>query len=136
MPTPKGAGQIGLVICDGSGTLTFRKPVDGFPLPRFGAACPLWPLYQALGRPASPVRALVEMSGRDPVRFLTYAVSQPVGPAGFDAPMVYEATMLMLPMDRVRAPDLAVLQIGTGCRICPQGQCAARREPSILTQGV
>ena len=76
MPTPKGAGQIGLVICDGSGTLTFRKPVDGFPLPRFGAACPLWPLYQALGRPASPVRALVEMSGRDPVRFLTYAVSR------------------------------------------------------------
>ncbi|MCB1843770.1 MAG: hypothetical protein KDI09_12470, partial [Halioglobus sp.] len=30
---------------DGSGTLTLRKPVAGFSLPRFGAACPLWPLY-------------------------------------------------------------------------------------------
>nr|MDJ0825743.1 helix-turn-helix domain-containing protein [Rhodobacter sp.] len=96
-----GAGRIGLVVCDGSGALTFRKPVEGFPLPRFGAACPLWPLYQALSRPMTPVRALVEMSGRARERFLTYAISQPAGAAGFDTPTVFEATMLMLPVDRV-----------------------------------
>ena len=39
----------GLVLCDASGTFTFRKPAVGFPLPRFGAACALWPLYAALG---------------------------------------------------------------------------------------
>ncbi|MDJ0627106.1 MAG: short-chain fatty acyl-CoA regulator family protein [Rhodobacter sp.] len=128
-------GCFGLVICDGSGALTFRKPVEGFPLPRFGAACPLWPLYQALSRPVTPVRALVEMSGRDPVRFLTYAVSQPASPAGFDTPTVFEATMLMLPADRAPVSGLPVLQIGTSCRICPQGRCAARREPSILAEG-
>lgn len=34
------AGRTGLVICDASGTLTLRKPLAGFALPRFGAACP------------------------------------------------------------------------------------------------
>ncbi len=134
LPTPRGAGAIGLVICDGSGTLTFRKPIDGFALPRFGAACPLWPLYQALGRVTAPVRAVVEMSGRERTRFLTYAVAQPVAVTGFDAPSVIEATMLMLPVDRVAVPDLPVLQIGTSCRICPQHDCPARREPSILAE--
>ena len=47
--------QAGLVICDASGTLTFRKPVPGFALPRFGAACPLWPLFAVLARPSSPM---------------------------------------------------------------------------------
>ena len=136
LPTPDGAGRIGLVACDGSGTLTFRKPVDGFPLPRFGAACPLWPLYQALSRPMMPVRAVVEMSGRDPIRFLIYAVAQPLGVARFDAPVVHEATMLMLPADRVTVPNVPTFTIGTSCRICPQAECSARREPSILAEGV
>ncbi|KMW56644.1 Transcriptional regulator [Candidatus Rhodobacter oscarellae] len=132
LPTPEGAGSIGLVVCDASGTLTFRKPVDGFPLPRFGAACPLWPLYQALSRPMTPVRAVVETAGRDQMRFLTYAVAQPMTPADFDAPMVYEATMLILPPDRARPPDAAPQPVGMSCRICPRDGCAARREPSIL----
>ncbi len=136
LPSDGNQGRIGLVTCDGSGTLTFRKQVDGFPLPRFGAACPLWPLYQALSRPVTPVRALVEMSGRDPVRFLTYAVSQPIGATGFDLPTVFEATMLILPADRVAFPDLPVLQIGTSCRICPHAKCGARREASILVEGI
>ncbi len=128
LPTPEGAGRIGLVACDGSGTLTFRKPVDGFPLPRFGAACPLWPLFQALNRPLVPVRTLFEMCGREPVRFLVYAVAQPLGAMEFDAPPVFEATMLILPADRVTFPDLPVLAAGVNCRVCPRDACAARRE--------
>ncbi|MCG6901891.1 MAG: short-chain fatty acyl-CoA regulator family protein [Rhodobacter sp.] len=136
LPTQAGAGHIGLVVCDGSGTLTFRKQVDGFPLPRFGAACPLWPLYQALSRPLQPIRALVELAERDVMRFLVYAIALPAGVPGFDAPPVYEATMLMLPVDRVAVPDLPVQRIGTSCRICPQAECRTRREPSILAGGV
>ena len=134
LPTPKGAGRIGLVLCDGSGTLTFRKPVDGFALPRFGAACPLWPLYQALSRPMTPVRAVVEMSGRDQRRFLTYAVAEPMGAPTLDAPPVLEAAMLIVPGYRVRLPGDAALKVGTSCRICPHGACGARREPSILAE--
>lgn len=134
LPTPEGAGRIGMAICDGSGTLTVRKPVDGFPLPRFGAACPLWPLYQALSRPLAPIRAAVEMAGRDPRRFMAYAVAEPTGVPGFDAPPVFEAVMLIVPGDRARVPSEGALRVGTSCRICPRRDCPARREPSILAE--
>lgn len=125
---------IGLVVCDGSGTLTFRKPVEGFDLPRFGAACPLWPLYQALTRPMVPVRQVVEMAGRGARRFLTYAVCNPSQPAGFDGPTVLEAAMLVLPSALAPVPESApAATIGTSCRICPREGCPARREPSIMS---
>jgi XRE family transcriptional regulator, fatty acid utilization regulator len=141
-----GAGPYGLVICDGSGTLTLRKPAAGFSLPRFGAACPLWPLYQALARPMVPFRARLELAGREPRRFMAWAVAQPVGAPRFDAPQVLEATMLILPEDASEpgstsaavaemAAGLPLQPVGTSCRICPQAGCAARREPSILAEG-
>ena len=133
LPAETPAAAIGLVACDGSGTLTFRKPLDGFALPRFGAACPLWPLYQALTRPMVPVRQVVEMGGRGGRRFLTYAVCQPSQPAGFDGPTVLEAAMLVLPPALAPVPEEAqALPVGTSCRICPRARCAARREPSIM----
>ncbi len=125
---------VGLVVCDGSGTLTFRKPLNGFALPRFGAACPLWPVYQTLARPMTPLRQIVDMPG--PVagarrRFRTYAFCHPKHPQGFDGPTVIEALMLILP-----APDAEPGQpIGTGCRVCPRRDCVARREPSIVAEG-
>ena len=134
LPSDAASPRIGLAICDTSGTLTFRKSIDGFPLPRFGAACPLLPLYQALSRPMSPVRAIVEQPGRTQRRFLTYAISQPAHPAGFDGPTVFEASMLMLPDEMVKMPEDAPILIGTSCRICPRRTCAARREPSILSE--
>jgi predicted transcriptional regulator/DNA-binding XRE family transcriptional regulator len=135
LPKDRVGAEIGLVCCDGSGTLTFRKPVDGFPLPRYSAACPLWPLYQALSRPMAPVRRWVELGGRNPRRFLTYAVCQPSQPAGFDGPQVLEAAMLILPQDLAQVPETEQpLELGTSCRICPRGACAARREPSIMAE--
>lgn len=119
---------IGLVLCDGSGTLTFRKPVPGFALPRFGAACPLWPLYQALSRPGAPIRAEVELATRPPQRFLSFALCQPLPGGGFDRPQVYESAMLILPAET----EGPAQPIGTSCRICPRSACSARREPSML----
>ncbi len=137
---------VGLVICDGSGTLTYRKPIEGFALPRYGAACPLWPLYQALSRPMTPMRQVVEQSGHQPKRFVTYAVALPTGPGDFEVPRTFEATMLILPDDGkgALAADAAgiptttvatALPVGSSCRICQRTDCAARREPSILTDG-
>lgn len=131
---PPGAlrGRPGLAICDGSGTLTYRMAAEGFALPRFGAACPLWPLYQALSRPLVPLRIRVEMAGGGQRRFLTYAIAAPVGPVSFDGPQVVEAAMLILPED---GPSEGQAQpVGTSCRICPRGGCPARREPSILSE--
>lgn len=132
LPQAEGQPRTGLVVCDGSGTLTFRKPAEGFALPTHGAACPLWPLFQALGRPMVPVRAIVEMAGRDASRFLTYAVAQPLAGAGYDRPPVFEATMLIIPADRVATDGQPVQKVGTSCRICPRARCEVRREPSVL----
>jgi predicted transcriptional regulator/DNA-binding XRE family transcriptional regulator len=129
LPTPDDEPGRGLVVCDGSGTVTLRKPLEGFPLPRFGAACPLWPRYQALARPAQPIARVVEMPGTDPKLFLCRALSVPRPAATFDAPPIHEATMLIEPVEHTSGP---VLRVGASCRICPRETCSARREPSIL----
>lgn len=135
LPQDPGRPGFGLVICDGSGTLTFRKPLPGFTLPRYGAACPLWPLYQALIRPASPVRKIVEMPDR--ARFLAHAICLPAGGTSFDAPQIVEAAMLLqrLDDDRTEGLNAPLHEVGTSCRICPRGDCPARREPSLLQEG-
>lgn len=122
----------GLVICDASGALLLRKPVDGFLLPRYGAACPLWPLYVALARPVTPVEALGEMPGPVPRRYRLRAWGALHHPQGFGGVEVREALMLIAP--EPGAPATAALQLGGSCRICPREGCPARREPSILTE--
>ncbi|WP_439104784.1 short-chain fatty acyl-CoA regulator family protein [Celeribacter marinus] len=129
---------VGLARCDGSGTLTFRKPLDGFALPRFGAACPLWPLYQALLRPTVPVRRVIEAQGQPARRFVAYAICQPVQALEFDAPQIVEATMMIVPLEHAgrRLPSAeasgGALGIGSTCRVCARAACAARREPSLV----
>ncbi|GAB4258839.1 MAG: helix-turn-helix transcriptional regulator [Pararhodobacter sp.] len=135
LPPVQGVPRFGLAICDGSGTLTFRRPIEGFTPPRFGGACPLWPLYRALLQPDRPVQALIEFPGGGGARFVAHAVAGQRGPLRFDAPQVWEASMLITPASAVRAPGLTeapALPVGSSCRICPRGECDARREPSIV----
>lgn len=127
---PPEAGAFGLVICDGSGALVWRKPLPGFTLPRFGAACPLWPLYEALARPGQPVRARVGMAGRGGAVFDSWSWAQSSWPGGFAAPGVMRAHMLLLPAATVEAAPLRL--VGMSCRICPRGRCPARREAAIM----
>lgn len=122
------AVQAGLVTCDGSGTLTFRKPATGFPLPRFGSACPLWPLYAALGRPMQAFEARVQMAGQSDRRHRVVAWAETRHPQGLRGPELREAAMLILPDDGAGP----VTRIGSSCRVCARGDCPARREPSIL----
>lgn len=129
---PDAAPGAGLVICDGSGTLLLRKPVAGFAVPRFGAACPLWPLFEALARPAQPVRAVIRMAGRGGRTVEAVALAMPDYPDGLDGPAVVRAAMLLLPLE---APEDTVREVGSSCRVCPRPGCAARREPSIMGEG-
>ncbi|WP_425090170.1 short-chain fatty acyl-CoA regulator family protein [Tropicimonas sp. S265A] len=120
--------DVGLVVADTSGSLLYRKGVDGFPVPRFGAACTLWPVYRALARPTVPVFETVETPpGR---RFSIYAYAEAYGSPDFTAPTVMRSYMLVMP-DR-EGDQQTVREIGTTCRICPRDGCIARREPSIL----
>jgi len=123
--------EAGLVIADGSGTFTLRKPIAGFALPRFGAACPLWPLFQALAMPGRPLRRRVTQSGRDQRPLVAHAIAVQSPSVHYDAPLIVEATMLLLP-DTSTSASMADLALGASCRICAVGSCVARREPSIL----
>lgn len=135
LPQDLVAEPLGLVICDGAGTLTFRKPLADFPLPRFGAGCPYWPLFEALTRPAQPVARLMEQAGPETRHFRGLAVARPLAPGGFDRPGLFEATMLILPAEPPAPGDAPALPVGVSCRICPRGRCPGRREPSILAEG-
>lgn len=137
LPDASGHGPIGMVVCNGAGALVLRKETPGFPVPRFGSACPLWPLYQALTRPMAPIRARVTHSASPGQVFLTYAICQPGPVTGFDGPQVYEASMLILPPGLAEATESAgrLHQVGTACRVCSLPECPARGEPSVLADG-
>jgi hypothetical protein len=139
LPPAPGVPRFGLAICDGSGTLTFRRPIDGFVLPRFGGACPLWPLYEALRHPEHPVAALIEVPTRPAVRFVAHAVAGARDPLRFEPPHVWEASMLLTPASAASpgspggaGSEGGALAVGSSCRVCPRADCAARREPSIV----
>ena len=129
---PAGFETAGLLVCDGSGALILRRSTPGFPLPRPGDTCPLWPLYQALAMPQTALSHLVETpEGR---RFRTLSYAPRSQPDGTDGPVLSRAQMLILPPDAGMAETPAT-KIGPACRICPRPDCPARREPSILAMG-
>ncbi|WP_166416622.1 helix-turn-helix domain-containing protein [Cochlodiniinecator piscidefendens] len=122
---------IGRVTCDGTGGVTFRKEMDSFAIPQFGATCPLWPLYQAMTRPGTPVRTFIFQSGRAKQNLTAYAYAEQKYPEGFDGAPVLEAQMIVFPANGVQ--DETVSEVGANCRICARRACVARREPSILS---
>jgi len=123
---------VGLAICDGSGVTTFRKPLPEFPLPRLGAGCALWPLYRVLARPMMVHSELMQQSTRTAARFRAYGISQPVGPTRLAQDVLVESHMLIVP-EPMRDTHEPIREVGLTCRICPQPDCDARREPSIMT---
>jgi transcriptional regulator with XRE-family HTH domain len=125
--------EAGLVIADAAGAITFRRPVAGFALPRHGAACPLWPLFQAFARPMMPRRAAVALAGPGTRRFLAQAVALPAAPLRAGEEPLLEAVMLLLPDPSGTGGEPEA--VGSACRICPRAPCPARREPSVLAGG-
>ncbi|MFV0514179.1 MAG: short-chain fatty acyl-CoA regulator family protein [Jhaorihella sp.] len=126
----------GLVVCDASGSILFRKTLTGFAMPRYGESCPLWPLYSALSRPLVPIRRRVSQLGRSSAEFECLAVAWPHHMPDFDHDPVFRSVMLILPAAGASGDMGAPAQpVGSNCRICPRRRCAARREPSILSEG-
>jgi len=58
------------------------------------------------------------------------AWASPRHPFGLRGPELRAAAMLILPG---AGGSAATIQIGSSCRVCPRLDCAARREPSILS---
>ncbi|MAY86836.1 MAG: transcriptional regulator [Pseudooceanicola sp.] len=127
-------GGAGAIVCDGSGSLLFRKPVAGFAMPRFGAPCPLWPVFTALSRPLVPVHRELVQVGRSSARFACTAIAWPEGEAGLEEDPLYRSVMLILPLPASDAAGDGHQQVGSSCRVCSRAACRARREPSILRE--
>ena len=121
---------VALAICDASGALIYRRPLPDFAMPRFGAGCPLWPLFRAMTRPMTVLREEITQPGRDARSLTAWAVAQPLGPAQPNRDPLLEAHMLVTAANPGSDPD--PLPVGVTCRICPRDPCIARREPSIL----
>ncbi|MDT8328020.1 MAG: helix-turn-helix domain-containing protein [Roseovarius sp.] len=127
-------GPVGLVICDASGSLVFRKPLDGFAMPRIAGACALWPLFQVLAQPQIPLRVRLKQVGRGAETVEALAVSTQVSAPSFERPALMQAHMLLMP-ERPEAAAAPLREVGVNCRICSRADCVARREPSIIAEG-
>ncbi|HCP80139.1 MAG TPA: XRE family transcriptional regulator [Octadecabacter sp.] len=128
MPTDRDHPLMGLAVCDAAGVVTFQKPVLDFRLPRSGAACPLWPLFQALTQPGRAIRRVVRLPGAAHTPFECFAVATPVGGVSFSNEPRVTATMLVRPAKNEDVPDV----VGPGCRVCTVKECASRRHPSLV----
>lgn len=121
----------GLVVCDRSGTVIFRKSVEGFTVPRFGACCPLWPLFDVLGQPGRVHSARVSQLGRSETQFDCFVASEMTSqPAHYNAAPLVQSVMLQMPVNA--GAGGTAQPVGSTCRVCPQDKCPARREPSII----
>ncbi|MGD9294434.1 MAG: helix-turn-helix domain-containing protein [Roseobacter sp.] len=124
----------GLVVCDRAGSILFRKPVGQMVIPRFGAACTLWPVFAALCQPGQVVHAPIVQLGRGRAYFDCYAVAEVVGEVRYNAPPLLEASMLLVAGG---ASEMAgALEVGSTCGVCPKNACPGRREPSIVMDGL
>ncbi|SHH55461.1 helix-turn-helix domain-containing protein [Cognatishimia maritima] len=133
LPEDQQPKPLGFVVCDAAGTLLFRREVKGFVAPKFSAACAKWPVFEALTRPAQPIRRTIEVPGRDQEQFDCFAVSEAISTPSFDQPTLYHSYMLVVPRDaRVTSP----LLVGASCRVCPRQKCEGRHTPSVLIEGI
>lgn len=126
--------ESGLVVCDRAGSIVFRKPTGQMVIPRFASACALWPLFSALGQPGHLIRTPLVQLGRGRAPFECFAIADVVSAPAYNMAPLLEASMLILPTTET-VPENA-LEVGVTCRICPQQGCPARREPSILRDGL
>ena len=107
--------------------------IEGFTVPRFGACCPLWPLFAVQGQPGLVVKSRVMQMGRGQAQFEAIATCEVQAAAAYNTPPLSQSVMLLLPVPSGAAPAQPV---GATCRICPVEGCRARREPSILRDGI
>ncbi|MBW4710179.1 DUF2083 domain-containing protein [Roseobacter sp. YSTF-M11] len=126
--------EAGLVVCDRAGSLLFRKPTQGFVIPRFGSACALWPLFAVLGQPGQVLRTPLVQLGRGRAAFDCIAVAEVVGGPTYNQAPLVQASMLVLPSSARDTTDAT--EVGATCGVCPRTGCPGRREPSILSTGL
>lgn len=132
--TPDRPG-FGYLETDGSGAAIYRRPLATFSLPRVGSACPLWPVYRALGQPGQPVAAMLDMPTGE--RVMALAIASAAEPASIGLPPQMRAAMAVTAdydlMDRTGGlGTLPRIAAGFQCTLCPRPNCDGRRADSVI----
>jgi transcriptional regulator with XRE-family HTH domain len=128
LPTDVVGREFGMVSMDVTGSILFRKQIDGFHMPRFGSACAYWPIFQALQMPMRLLEDIVIHTGREGGTFHTYSYCEAIQDS-IGRPPRLVAHMLFYPHTREAAQ---ATRVGATCRVCAIAACPSRREPSIL----
>jgi predicted transcriptional regulator/DNA-binding XRE family transcriptional regulator len=132
-----GAAGLPFFFCrvDMAGNITKRHSATRLQFARFGGACPLWDVHEAVAIPDRILVQLAEMP--DGSRYVLMAKGL-VKPSGSYArsPRRYAVA---LGCEEAHAPDFvyadglrpggAATPIGTSCRICPRADCDQRAFP-------
>src|SRR5690606_8859001 len=122
---------------DPSGYVTKRLPLPALPLPRYGTACPLWPVYGAFQAPGSTARLFGTLPSGDTFLFFARAVEKGAAPVGMPRRLL--SVMLACPASEARKVCYgdgierasATVALGTVCRLCSR-ECAYRQEATVI----
>ena len=123
--------SFGLIVGSASGHPLYRRPLPGFPMPRHGNACTLWPLFAALSQPERPLLAtLIHDNG---ARFATISVAQSHTQAQLGRLPDMRTSMLIVAEEEspFATPPLEI-DAGTSCQLCSRRTCLSRAESPIL----
>lgn len=125
---------------DMAGNSSKRFSVQGLRMPRQGAACPLWALYQAFRTPGELMVQLAKFPNNS--RFLFLARTATKQSSAYRAPQ--QTYSIMIGCDLVYADqtvygdglDLTgrgvTTPVGSTCRLCPRQGCPQRAHASLL----
>ena len=82
----------------------------------------------------SVLSRVLQSAGRQSGAVTAMAFAQPSGPPQVNREPVFEAHMMIAPAGprSSETPE----DVGITCRICPRAACPARREPSLLGDGL
>jgi predicted transcriptional regulator len=134
-------GERGLPVffcrVDMAGNITKRHSATRLQFARFGGACPLWIVHEAV---AIPDRILVQLAETpDGVRYVSMAKGLVKPSSSFRrAPRRYAVALGCEAADAASfiyadgidvGSDLAATSIGVSCRICPRNDCDQRAFP-------
>ena len=137
-----GAQGIPFFFCrvDMAGNITKRHSATRLEFARFGGACPLWVVHEAV---AIPDRILVQLAQMpDGARYVSMAKGLVKPSASYARPPRRYA--VALGCEEIHAPDFVYADglrtggiatpIGTSCRICPRTDCDQRAFPPAASE--
>lgn len=125
---------------DPAGNLSKRFSTLGLHMPRFGGACPLWPLYGAFRTPGNVTTQLAVMPEGERYLLIARCVSKRL--VGYGQPETLFSIMIgcdasyssrVIYGDRyATGSDASGAPVGFGCRSCSRTGCAQRAHASVV----